>query len=118
MKRLVAFLLCTVMVGATTVGCSNTESSSSGTTSQETESLASEDNTASIDISGQKIVVCTESGEAADGVGAQIDAFKEKYGCDVELVDIPADVYKTKIQTDLAAQSGSFDVIVGTCDFA
>lgn len=35
MKRLVAFLLCTVMVGATTVGCSNTESSSSGTTSQE-----------------------------------------------------------------------------------
>lgn len=118
MKRLVAFLLCTVMVGATTVGCSNTESSSSGTTSQETESLASEDNTASIDISGQKIVVCTESGEAADGVGAQIDAFKEKYGCDVELVDIPADVYKTKIQTDLAAQSGSYDVIVGTCDFA
>ena len=63
MKRLIAFLLCTVMVGATTVGCSNTESSSSGTTSQETESLASEDNTASIDISGQKIVVCTESGE-------------------------------------------------------
>ena len=42
-----------------------------GQASQETESLASEDNTASIDISGQKIVVCTESGEAADGVGAQ-----------------------------------------------
>ena len=124
MKKVIAFMLCLLMLTGVLTACSSSEpagtsgessvvSASEGTSSED----SSGETTENIDISGQKVIVCTEAGEAADGASAQINAFKEKFNCDVELVAIPADVYKTKIQTDLAAQSGSYDVIIATMDF-